>query len=86
MQLLIRAGIAPVCGAALPDGPQTTHSRCRARGALVSKNPDGTDLHFNHWPPLQPHERGDRRAVCDPRRIELLCRTCHNAAEPHSRG
>jgi hypothetical protein len=76
ISLLVQAGISPVCGAALPDGPVTAHSRCQADGLLT-----GVDLHFHHEPPLTERERLDRAAVCDPRRIQLLCRSCHNAIE-----
>jgi len=72
--LLVEAGIAPVCGAALPAGPQTRHSRCRAAGLLT-----GTDLHLHHEPPLAEWERRDRSRVCDPCRIQLLCASCHRS-------
>ncbi len=70
--------IVPVCGATLPGGPVTTDSQCQAEGRLVDANPDGSDLHYDHEPPLQAHERSDVRAVCDPLRIQLLCEACHN--------
>ena len=70
--------IVPVCGATLPGGPVTTDSECKARGLLVGANPDGSDLHFDHEPPLQPHEQSDPRAICNPLRIQLLCAACHS--------
>lgn len=70
--LLVAAGIAPVCGAALPDGPQTQDSQCKAAGLLV-----GDDLQLDHEPPLTEAERQQPRAVCDPRRVQFLCRACH---------
>src|SRR5580765_8498259 len=73
MERLIREGIAPVCGAALPDGPAMPDSQCRADGRL-----EGRRLHLDHTPPLRPEERRDRRAVCDPRRVGLLCAACHS--------
>lgn len=72
--MMIDEGIAPVCGAILPDGPDPHMSDCRARGLKT-----GQSLHLHHEPPLQDHERGIIRAVCDPLRIVLLCATCHNA-------
>lgn len=74
MGMLVAAGIPPVCGARLPNGPTTSHSQCRAAGLI-----NGTDLHLHHEPPLSEAERQDVRAVCDPTRIEALCSTCHNA-------
>jgi hypothetical protein len=76
ISLLVQAGISPVCGAALPDGPRTSHSRCQAEGRLT-----GIDLHLHHQPPLEDWERSDRARVCDPRRIQLLCPSCHNALD-----
>lgn len=72
--LLIAAGVAPVCGAALPDGPDMSASRCRALGILTWQR-----LHLHHHPPLRDDERADRRAVEDPRRVGFLCEPCHNA-------
>jgi hypothetical protein len=74
---LVVANVAPVCGATLPGGPQTTDSRCRSLGLLTFYNEDGTALHGDHVPPLRDEERHDRRAVCDPLRIQLLCAACH---------
>jgi hypothetical protein len=49
-------------------------SACRHQGLKT-----GQPLHLHHEPPLQDHERGVIRAVCDPQRIVLLCERCHNA-------
>ncbi len=70
---LVALGIPPVCGARLPDGPASTHSRCQADGLL-----NGDTLHLDHEPPLTDAERKDRHAVCDRRRIVLLCSSCHS--------
>lgn len=70
---LLALGIAPVCGAALPDGPRMLDSQCRADGIENARH-----LHLDHDPPLRPEERTHRRTVEDPRRVGLLCRTCHN--------
>jgi hypothetical protein len=75
--MLVAAGILPVCGAALPDGPCTEDSVCKSLGLLTYTSDDGSSLHLDHEPQLQPHEREDPRAVCDPRRIQLLCQSCH---------
>lgn len=69
---LIMSGIAPVCGAALPEGPSMADSRCKADGLLNDR-----ELHLHHDPPLQPHERKDVRTVCNPLRVGWLCRSCH---------
>jgi 5-methylcytosine-specific restriction endonuclease McrA len=79
--MLISAGIAPVCGAIVPGGPTTRDSRCKADGLLTSGS-----LHFDHEPPLRDDERGDRRAVENPRRIQLLCGDCHRAKTQRERG
>ncbi len=79
---LVALGIVPVCGAALPDGPRTAHSKCKAAGLLTFASADGSSLHLDHEPPLRDEERGDRRAVCDPLRIQLLCASCHAQKEP----
>jgi hypothetical protein len=75
---LVEAGILPVCGAALPAGPHTADSCCRAAGLLTFSNPDGSSLHLDHDPPLRDDERRDVAAVCDPQRIQLLCAACHS--------
>jgi hypothetical protein len=72
VQLLIRAGLAPICGAALPDGPAMRDSICKAEGRT-----NGAHLHLDHDPPLTPAERSDRRIVCDPQRVGFLCASCH---------
>lgn len=88
VRLLIAAGIrqpdlwghgATVCGAALPDGPAMTESRCKADGRLTFTNMDGSSLHLHHSPPLLDEERDNRRAVEDPTRVGFLCATCHGA-------
>ncbi len=71
---LVQMNIIPVCGASLPSGPQTAHSRCRELGLMV-----GHGLHLDHEPPLTDAERANRAAVCDERRIQLLCSSCHAA-------
>jgi hypothetical protein len=72
MRLLIAAGVAPVCGAALPGGPAMTSSTCRANGLLNDRH-----LHLDHNPPLRPEERAHRHLVCDPLRVGLLCEADH---------
>lgn len=79
--MLVEAGIPPVCGAHLPGGPETEHSRCQAEGRQTSSG-----LHLNHHPPLKAFERKDTRIVCDPLRIELLCPSDHSAATTHKGG
>lgn len=74
---LIEEGIAPVCGARLPTGPNTKHSACQAEGFLTFASADGSSLHFDHDPPLREDERQRRDVVCDPDRIVLLCASCH---------
>lgn len=74
-RLLLREGIAPVCGAALPGGPTMSESRCKAEGRLSAVR-----LHLHHDPPLTRAEREDKRAVEDPLRVGFLCQRCHNAA------
>lgn len=71
---LIAAGIPPVCGAALHGGPRMADSYCRARNVLNDQH-----LHLDHDPPLRDDERSDRRAVENPMRVGLLCRSCHSA-------
>jgi hypothetical protein len=81
IQHLIAAGIAPVCGAALPGGPGMADSRCAAQGRLNDRQ-----LHLDHDPPLRDDERRDRRAVEDPLRVGLLCRSCHSAKTLREQG
>ena len=79
--MLLEAGIPPVCGAALPTGPQTADSLCKAEGRS-----QGEDLHFDHEPPLTDEERLDPHIVCDPTRIQLLCGSrCHQAKTERER-
>jgi hypothetical protein len=78
---LAAAGVAPVCGAALPGGPAMAASQCRAAGRLT-----GMRLHVHHDPPLRDDERGQVHVVCDPRRVGLLCEACHNAETARTRG
>jgi hypothetical protein len=77
--MLVDAGIPPVCGAALPGGPVTEDSRCKQAGLLTFQNTDGSDLHLDHEPPLQPRERHDPAAVMNPMRLQLLCKRDHSA-------
>lgn len=77
--MLIEAGVSPVCGATLPGGPQTNDSQCQASGLLTFQSADGSDLQQDHEPRLTEAERRDPHAVCDPLRIQLLCRSCHSA-------
>jgi hypothetical protein len=76
---LVQAGIVPVCGAALPEGPVSRDSACRDAGLLTFTSTDGSSLHLDHEPALRDDERGDVRAVCDPLRIVLKCQACHAA-------
>lgn len=70
---LLQEGKVPACGVALAIGPQTTDSQCKAQGLFVT-----TDLHLDHEPPLQPHERRDPYKVLDPTRVQFLCASCHS--------
>jgi hypothetical protein len=72
-RMLLAAGIAPVCGAALPEGP-TVMTTCRVAGVLTANQ-----LELHHAPPLTPAERKDWRAVCDKRRVAWVCHDCHSA-------
>lgn len=74
---MIALGIVPVCGATLPGGPVTQDSLCQQQRRLVGQNSDGSELHLDHEPSLRFEERGDARAVCDPLRVQWLCRECH---------
>jgi hypothetical protein len=73
--------ILPVCGAVLPGGPVTTDSRCRQAGLLTYASADGSSLHLDHEPSLQPWERSITARVCDPFRVQLLCAECHGAKD-----
>lgn len=70
---LIRADLAPICGAALPGGPAMHDSVCKREGRITDRR-----LHLDHDPPLREDERDDRRAVCDPLRVGFLCASCHS--------
>jgi hypothetical protein len=74
LRLLVSRDVVPVCGASLPEGPQTRHSRCKGDGVQTFQR-----LHLDHEPPLTPEERSDVRTVCNPLRIQLLCAACHAA-------
>lgn len=70
---LIKHGIAPVCGASLPHGPDMSGiSACRDVGLLTDQH-----LELHHEPPLTDIERTNPKAVCDPRRVAWLCPSCH---------
>lgn len=78
---LASAGQHAICGASLPTGPQTTDSACKAAGYLVYD-----DLHVDHEPPLEDWERQIVARVCDPNRVQLLCRHCHSAKTKRQNG
>lgn len=80
--LLQRQGIAPLCGAKLPDGPTHNPSLCKQQGLKTYASSHGS-LHLHHEPALTEAEQADRSIVCDPNRIILLCDTCHNADDDH---
>lgn len=80
---LVSLGIAPVCGATMPDGPAATISACRAQGLETAASSDGSGLHLHHEPPLTEAEvaairAGNRALACDETRIVLACRSCHS--------
>ena len=77
--LLVEAGIVPVCGAALPTGPEKRDSACRDAGLLTFASADDSSLHLDHEPKLEEWERRDVSRVCDERRIVLKCSACHSA-------
>lgn len=73
-QLLASLGIPPACGYSLPGGPDMRpFSQCRAEGRINVEH-----LHVDHQPPLETWERTNQQAVCDQRRVGLLCRACHS--------
>ena len=74
---LVQAHILPVCGAALPSGPQLRESGCRDAGLLTFTSADGSSLHLDHEPALETWERTDATRVCDLDRIVLKCARCH---------
>lgn len=67
-------GLGVRCGARLPEAPTTSDSRCLARGILTTRG-----LHLDHIRPLTDAERQNEAAVCDSRRVQLLCTSCHSA-------
>jgi hypothetical protein len=75
--LLIRANIVPMCGAVLIGGPVTKDSRCKQLGRYTF-NSGNESLHLDHEPPLSVTERADTKAVCDPMRVQYLCKSCHS--------
>lgn len=82
MEMLVEQRIEPICGAALPFGPNTTDSLCKAQGLI-----NGMDLHLDHEPPLTAAERRIVSAVCDATRVQLLCgRGCHAAKTRRQKG
>jgi len=70
--MLVDVGTVPACGASLRG--VSPHSACARDGRLTLG-----DLHLDHDPPLQDHERDDEAAVCDPQRVGFLCAACHAA-------
>jgi hypothetical protein len=70
-RLLMARGILPVCGARL-SGTSSPHSQCLLRGRVTLEG-----LHVDHDPPLEAWERSHPERVCDPHRVQLLCRLCH---------
>lgn len=73
---LFVAGIGDgvVCGARLPGTLETQDSLCQLEGRITT-----TGLHLDHFPPLTIAERSNKRAICNPARVQVLCWTCHNA-------
>lgn len=74
--LLVEAGLIPMCGVALPGGPAMRESMCKHAGFYVS----GPGLQLHHDPPLQDWERDHPELMCDPMRCGYLCRACHTNA------
>lgn len=83
---VVFAGVVPCCGATLPGGPDASVSECRRDGRMTMTSDDGSALHLHHEPELRPEELRDRRAICDPSRIVLACRTCHTKGTPRRTG
>ena len=83
---LVAAGIAPVCGATMVDGPRTNPSQCKAAGLLTFASRDGSALHFHHEPSLSEAEQTLRAAILDKNRIVLCCAECHNRATGEAGG
>src|SRR5690348_9139693 len=69
--MLSQAGLVAMCGTSLHGGPVVALSRCKAEGRMTLSNPDGSDLHLHHEPPLTVEEARDRSVVCNPYRIAL---------------
>jgi hypothetical protein len=76
--LLVAAGAMPMCGAVLPGGPVTKDSRCKDLGRYTFNSGPTQSLHLDHEPPLRQDERANERAVCDPLRVQYLCKGCHS--------
>ena len=78
-QMLINAGVVPVCGARLPGAPVTHDSACAAAGLLVDdsqhRRRTGKSLHTDH---IVPHS-GDDRLRLNPLNLQLLCKSDHDA-------
>jgi hypothetical protein len=75
--LLIRANVVPMCGAVVPGGPATKDSRCKQLGRYTFHS-GSESLHLDHEPPLSVTERANSQAVCDPMRVQYLCKSCHS--------
>jgi 5-methylcytosine-specific restriction endonuclease McrA len=78
--LLLERGVIPSCGARLALGPSPS-SECAALGRIVLEG-----LELDHDPPLTEAERLDPAAVCDPRRVGFLCKSCHTRKTNAERG
>jgi hypothetical protein len=85
IERLVLAGIAPFCGAALPDGPRTSDSACAQDGVYTYRSTDGSSLHLDHAPALTLEEQGRQAAMCEDRRVQLLCAACHARKEDPGR-
>jgi hypothetical protein len=77
LALLVQAGLNPVCGEALPNGPTIRDSACRDAGLWTFTSADGSSLHLDHEPELEDWERSLPERVCDATRIVLKCASCH---------
>lgn len=75
--LLLRAGIAPVCGARLPGAPVTEDSTCQRDGVFLGddahKQMTGHRLNADH---IVPHD-GDEALFLDVLNLQLLCDPDH---------
>jgi hypothetical protein len=83
LRQLVQAGRLPVCGATLPTHPPSAWSQCQAADRYTYTSADGSSLHLDHDPPLAWAERANSRAVCDAKRIVLLCAACHARKTTH---